>query len=85
MQRPNPVNAIAQHRQQFALGQRQSPPADASELAMEIYVGLVIDLAQCGDLSKVVDQEHLRQLALASQAAATAFFQTLTEGQQPNG
>ncbi len=81
MHRPNEVQRIQQHRQQFQMGAprtmmaAQVPPAELdaeAELAMEIYVRLSVGYMD--SLVGAPDVQHLRDIAALSRTAAQAFF-----------
>ena len=78
MHRPNPVQTVAQQRQQFGLRQIQQPPVERAaedDLAQEIYARLVATYLE--DLVGQPNDEHLRGLAANAQAAARAYFESM--------
>ena len=95
--RPNPVQTIAQQRQQF-----QTPPVQqvqhwpapqpaaeqhrpVDDLAEEIYVRLVAGRYLDPNFTEPPDQANLRQWARDAQTAATAYFATLEQEESTNG
>lgn len=70
MHPPNPIQAISQQRQQFAMRTPQ-PQTQPSDLAEEIYVRLVASRHQGSQL----DAAHLRQLAQDARTAARIYFE----------
>ncbi len=68
-----------QVRQAFPMPPQPEPSRPADDLAEEIYVRLVAGQYLDQNYSAKLDAVHLRELAMAAQTAATAYFQTLEE------
>ena len=77
--KPNPVQPISQHRQQFQVAgtQEQQIQQQFLQLSLEIYARLVTGKYLDAGYSEPLDAGHLRKLAADSQIASRAFFEAL--------